>query len=121
MKMKYQYELKLKKDREKLDLRDCAMMIEKAIREVLGDKVTRVVVHKDFYEYCTTEELGRGKFVQIGRTISKYTFKIFYDYGYWYIPKDKNIKYYIFVWSKDKKKKPIHQVFRRKKVKSCKK
>ncbi len=108
MKMKYQYELKLKKDREKLDLRDCAMMIEKAIREVLGDKVTRVVVHKDFYEYCTTEELGRGKFVQIGRTISKYTFKIFYDYGYWYIPKDK-------------KKKPIHQVFRRKKVKSCKK
>lgn len=108
MKMKYQYELKLKKDREKLDLRDCAMMIEKAIREVLGDKVTRVVVHKDFYEYCTTEELGRGKFVQIGRTISKYTFKIFYDYGHWYIPKDK-------------KKKPIHQVFRRKKVKSCKK
>lgn len=103
MKSIYKYQLKLKKNREIVDLREYKAEIKFAIQSAFNDTSIRVVVRKEYYKfYCNEENVTRGILVKIGRGITRLCPQLC-SFGYWYIPKDKN-------------KRPILQLFRRAKL-----
>ncbi|WP_307768848.1 hypothetical protein [uncultured Bacteroides sp.] len=74
--------------------------ITSAVRIGLGNKNVKVVVRKEYYQFCyEKEKVTHGVLVKIGRGITRLCPQL-YSFGYLYIPKDKN-------------KPPILQLFRR--------
>lgn len=103
MKSIYKYQLKLKKNRTIVDLREYKTEIKFAIQSAFSDTSIRVVVRKEYYKfYCNEEKVTRGVLVKIGRGITRLCPQLC-SFGYLYIPKDKN-------------KRPILQLFRRAKL-----
>ena len=98
--MTYRYQLKLKSSRECVDLREYKGEITSAVRIGLGNKNVKVVVRKEYYQFCyEKEKVTHGVLVKIGRGTTRLCPQL-YSFGYLYIPKDKN-------------KPPILQLFRR--------
>lgn len=83
---KYRYELKLKKSREKVDLRRSADRIAAAVHHGVGGKKVHVKVAKDYYEYMITDSVTRGELIKIGKNIAKSCSEL-HKYGYLYKPK----------------------------------
>lgn len=103
MKSIYKYQLKLKKSREIVDLREYKTEIKFAIQSAFNDTSIRVVVRKEYYKfYCDKEKVTRGILVKIGRGITRLCPQLCF-FGYLYVPKDRN-------------KRPILQLFRRAKL-----
>lgn len=99
----YKYELKLKRSREAIDLREYKAEIKFAIQSAFNDTSIRVVVRKEYYKfYCDEGKVTRGILVKIGRGITRLCPQLCF-FGYLYIPKDRN-------------KRPILQLFRRVKL-----
>lgn len=99
----YKYELKLKRSRKAIDLREYKAEIKFAIQSAFNDTSIRVVVRKEYYKfYCDEEKVTRGVLVKIGRGITRLCPQLC-SFGYLYVPKDRN-------------KRPILQLFRRAKL-----
>lgn len=99
----YKYELKLKKSRENVDLREYKAEIKFAIQSAFNDTSIRVVVRKKYYKfYCDEERVNHGVLLKIGQGITRLCPEL-YSYGYLYTPKDKSNP-------------PILQLFRRAKL-----
>lgn len=54
--MTYRYQLKLKSSRECVDLREYKGEITSAVRIGLGNKNVKVVVRKEYYQFCYEKE-----------------------------------------------------------------
>ena len=70
--MTYRYQLKLKSSRECVDLREYKGEITSAVRIGLGNKNVKVVVRKEYYQFCyEKEKVTHGVLVKIGRGITR--------------------------------------------------
>ena len=74
--MTYRYQLKLKSSRECVDLREYKGEITSAVRIGLGNKNVKVVVRKEYYQFCY-ERRKKYRFNRDARCRKKYNWCYF--------------------------------------------